>query len=70
MTANDALKAHFKSIKPNERVKLTLEIMRRLEVSAGTVDNWRYSATRIKPIYRREISDIIGKDIFSDVTDL
>lgn len=69
MTANEALKAYYKSIPIKERSKLTLSLMQEFQVSAKVVEYWRYSRTPIKPVYRREISRIIGKDIFSDVTD-
>lgn len=69
MTANEALKNHFKSIPVKERAKLTRDLIIQLDVTAKTVQNWRYSITAIKPVYRREISRIIGKDIFSNVTD-
>lgn len=69
MTANEALREYFKSIPAKERSKLTSSLMTQFQVSAKTVENWRYSRTNLKPVYRREISRIIGKDIFSKVTD-
>lgn len=69
MTANNALNAYFKSIPVKERNKLILSMMEQFQVSAKTVENWRYSRTPLKPVYCREISRIIGKDIFSEVTD-
>ncbi|MDE6290514.1 MAG: hypothetical protein K2M16_03185 [Muribaculaceae bacterium] len=69
MTANEALFEYYSSIPKKERSKLTLELMIQLEVTYYTVHNWRYSNSRIKPLFRREISRIIGKDIFADVTD-
>ena len=69
MTANEALKNHFRSIPVKERATLTRDFIVQLGVTAKTVQNWRYSVTAIRPVYRREISRIIGKDIFSEVTD-
>ena len=69
MTANEALKEHYRSIPVADRNKLTYELMKQLGVSAKTVENWRYSRTFLKPVYRREINRIIGIDIFDGVTD-
>ena len=70
MTPNEALRIYFKSIPVKERAKLTRDLMVQLDVSAKTVENWRYSITPIKSVYQREINRIIGKDIFLGVSDL
>ncbi len=70
MTANEALNKHYKSLSSKERAKLTLSLMTQLDVTYFVIENWRYARTAIKPVYRREISRIIGEDIFSEVIDL
>lgn len=69
MTANEAFAGYFKSISTEERAKITRTLIIQLEITANIVRNWRYSQSKIRPIYRREIIKIIGKDIFENVTD-
>lgn len=69
MNANEAFRTYLRSLSVPERNDFTANVASALEVSFGTINNWQYSKTRIKPIYRREISRIIGVDIFDNVTD-
>lgn len=69
MTANEALDAHMKSLPYGERSAMVAKMIINLEISGGTITNWRKGKGRIKPVYRREINQIVGKDIFADVTD-
>lgn len=69
MTANEALNGYFKSLSRPEKRQLAGQLIQNLEISPSVLGNWRCSTTPIKNIYRREISRIIGKDIFANVTD-
>lgn len=68
MTANEALNDYFKTIAVRDRAALTRDLLVKLEITPITLSNWRYSRTRIKPVFQREISKIIGKDIFANIT--
>ncbi len=68
MTANEAFNEYYKSLSRKERNELNGNLIVELEISPSTVENWRYSRTQIRPAYRREISRIIGKDIFSELS--
>lgn len=69
MTSNVALDAYIKSLPYKERSEFQAKLVLRLEISLATISAWRNAKSRIKNVYRREISNIIGKDIFENVTD-
>ena len=69
MTANNALDAYIKSLPYKERSEFQAKLVLALEISLATISGWRNSKTRIKNVYRHEISNIIGKDIFANVVD-
>ena len=69
MTANDALDGYIKSLPYKERSEFQAKLVLALEISLATISGWRNSKTRIKNVYRHEISNIIGKDIFANVVD-
>lgn len=69
MTANQALDTYLSSLPKAERIDLTAKLREYLGVSVYVFCYWRRSRTPIKPIYRREIANFIGKDIFENVTD-
>lgn len=69
MTSKEALREYFKSLTREEKQRMQVKLMTGLEISMYTLNNWRYAGTRILPLYRREITKIIGKDIFKNVTD-
>lgn len=68
MTANEALDNHLSSLPYLECAKKSKEIRDTFEISIFTFSFWRRGRTRIPPFYRPEISRILGKDIFIDVT--
>lgn len=69
MTANQALDSYLSALPDEERIDLAAKLREYLSVSSFVFSNWRRSKTKIKPIYRREIANFIGKDIFENVTD-
>lgn len=69
MTANNALDVYIKSLPYKERSEFQAKLVLALEISLATISAWRNSKYRIKNVYRHEISNIAGKDIFANVTD-
>ena len=69
MTANEALDGYIKSLPYKDRSKFQAKIVLALEISLATITGWRNSKSHIKDVYRREISNIAGKDIFVNVVD-
>ncbi len=69
MTSNVALDSYIKSLPYKDRSAFQAKLVLALEVSLPTISAWRNSKAHIKNVYRREISNIIGKDIFADVVD-
>lgn len=67
MTANEALDAYLKSLSPAERVAKSRDICALCDVSYQVLYNWRKGYTPIGKLQRREISKIIGADIFTDI---
>lgn len=69
MTANQALDGYLSSLPDEERIELVAQLREFLGVSIHVFCNWRRSRTPIKPVYRREITNFIGKDLFQNVSD-
>ena len=69
MTANQALDQFLAGMPDEERIPLVKKLQKELEVSANVFSAWRRGRTFIRPIYRREISRIVGKDVFAYVTE-
>lgn len=69
MTASEALDTYIKSLPYKERSKFQAQVTLALEISNATIIGWRNARSRIKNVYRHEISKIAGKDIFANVTD-
>ena len=69
MTANQALDQFLAGMSDEDRIPLVRKLQKELEVSPYIFSAWRRGRTRIRPIYRREISRIVGKDVFADVTE-
>ena len=69
MTANDALDGYIKSLPYKDRSKFQAKVALALEISLATISGWRNSKSYIKKVYRHEISNIVGKDIFANVVD-
>ncbi len=69
MTSNVALDTYIRSLPYKDRSEFQAKLVLALEVSLATISAWRNSKSRIKNVYRHEISNIIGKDIFADVVD-
>lgn len=70
MTANEALSAHIAAVSAEDPTKaraLVREIKHNCDVSNYVYSNWLRGVTPIKRIYRREIIEIIGHDIFENV---
>lgn len=68
MTANEALNGYFMSLSRSDKAELTRNLIINLEITPSTLNSWRFMKVRIPGLYRREINRIIGKDIFSDVS--
>lgn len=68
MTPNKALTTYLSRFSKKERKAKTLEICRLCQISLFTFYEWRSGRTIIKPIYRDKINEIVGEDIFVNVT--
>ncbi len=69
MTASEALDSYIKSLPYRERSQFQAKVTLALEISNATIIGWRNGRTRIKNVYRHEISKIADEDIFANVTD-
>lgn len=72
MKANEALSSHIDSLFSSDPVsarRLVREIKDRCEISTAVYSNWRVGRTPIRKLERREITQILGVDIFENVTD-
>ncbi|PWL61044.1 MAG: hypothetical protein DBY35_06595 [Bacteroidales bacterium] len=67
MTANEAFDGYLSSLPNNIRIAKTRDLRFFLDISSYVIHDWRIGRTRIRPIYQREISKIVGEDIFRDV---
>lgn len=67
MTANEALNVYLSSLSPTERMAKSRDIRILCEVSKEVLYNWRKGKTPIGRLQRREITKIIGSDIFKEV---
>lgn len=67
MTANEAFYSYLNRFDVIARRELQRSLRRHLGVSRDVITNWRLGRTKIKPIYRREISNFFGENIFENV---
>lgn len=68
MTANDALFSHIESLDKNKQRILIRDIKTVCYLNRDQWWNWKHKRTRIKPIYFSKINEIVGLDLFKDVT--
>lgn len=68
MTANKALADYLRSLPPAERIAKSRDIREKLCISNNVLTSWRVGRTKIHPVFRDKIIEILGCDIFMDVT--
>lgn len=72
MTANEALVKHLDSlfdVNPAEARRVVRCIKDRCGISSPVFSNWRRGVTLIRKLQRNEITQILGINIFENVTD-
>lgn len=72
MTANEALDQYIGELRrqnPLEARKKIKEIRVACDISRDVYQNWRRGRTPIRKLQRREITRILGVDLFNNVTD-
>lgn len=72
MTANEAFSHHIDMLfeqNPVTARKIVRAIKDQCGISSPVYSNWRRGVTKIKKLQRNEITQILGVNIFTNVTD-
>ncbi len=69
MTANNALDKYLSSLEPNERAAKSRDIRALCQISRYVLSDWRRGRTQIPWFFRDKITEAVGENIFSNVTD-
>lgn len=69
MTANNALDKYLSSLEPNERAAKSRDIRALCQISRYVLSDWRRGRTQIPWPFRDKITEAVGENIFSNVTD-
>lgn len=67
MTTNQSLDNYLASLPDKERIAKSRDIRELLNISCAKLSDWRRGRTRLHPVFLREISEIVGVDLLSDV---
>ena len=67
MTTNQSLDRYLASLPEKVRIAKSRDIRQVLGISLSILSDWRRGRTFLRPIYLREISEIVGVDLLSDV---
>lgn len=68
MTAAEALSSYLNSLNPKDRRIMSRKIRRECDITRTILYNWRHGLTDIKTIYRDKINEIVGFNLFENVT--
>lgn len=69
MDENKALKAYLDSLSTKERIAKSRDIREALGISWYILSDWKTGRSRLHPVFLDKISEIVGVDIRSFVTD-
>lgn len=69
MDENKALKAYLDSLSTKERIAKSRDIRETLGISWYILSDWKTGRSRLHPVFLDKISEIVGVDIRSFVTD-
>ena len=67
MTTNQSLDRYLSSLSSSERIAKSRDIRNLLRISAAKLSDWRRGRTNLHPVFLREISEIVGVDLMTDV---
>ena len=67
MTTNQSLDHYLASLPNNVRIAKSRDIRNELKISRAVLSDWRRGRTPLHPLFLREISKIVGVDLFLDV---
>ena len=67
MTTNQSLDRYLASLPNKERIAKSRDIRAMLKISRVKLSNWRRGLTPLHPVFLREISNIVGVDLHSNV---
>lgn len=67
MTTNQSLDRYLSSLPNNVRIAKSRDIRSELKISRAILSAWRTGRTPLHPLFLREISKIVGVDLFADV---
>ena len=68
MTANNALFFYLESLGRKERQVIVRDIKTACFLTKAQWWNWAHGKTRIKQIYFEKINEVVGRDLFKEVT--
>lgn len=69
MTANEALAGHFAKMNYGECIDQKRRLLQYLEIPRHTLWRMCVGKQKIPVVYRREINNFFGEDIFDNITD-
>ena len=69
MDENKSLKAYLDSLSTKERIAKSRDIRETLGISWYILSDWKTGRSRLHPVFLDKISEIVGVDIRSFVTD-
>lgn len=67
MTTNQSLDRYLATLPNKERIAKSRDIRAMLKISRVKLSNWRRGLTPLHPVFLREISNIVGVDLHSNV---
>lgn len=67
MTTNQRLDRYLSSLPGRVRLAKSRDIRQELNISCSKLSDWRRGRSHLPAIYLREISKIVGVDLFADV---
>lgn len=69
MTANDALDKYLNSLNPKARIAKSRDIRILCRITRYVLCDWRRGRTQIPWVFRDKITEAIGENIFTHITD-
>lgn len=67
MTTNQSLDRYLTSLPSSVRLAKSRDIRKELRISRAKLSDWRRGRTQLHPLFLREISEIVGVDLLTDV---
>ncbi len=68
MTANHALDKYLSTLESTERVAKSRDIRAFCQISRFVLSDWRRGRTQIPCLFRDKIKEVVGENIFENVT--